>query len=136
MSFNYPRNVRFRCLKCAKCCGDTETRVRRILLLKCEAERIAEAMSKPIVEFAQETEGHAPYVYEMKKTQRDGKCVFLKNERCTIYRLRPLICRFYPFELIIVEEGKHEFRFTMECPGMGKGGRLTKKYFEALLRQL
>jgi len=136
VSFNYPRNVRFRCLKCARCCGDTETRVRYILLLKCEAERIAEATSKSIMEFAQKIEGQAPYVYKMKKTQHDGKCVFLKNERCTIYRLRPLICRFYPFELKTTESGEHEFHFTQECLGIGEGKRLTKKYFEDLLKLL
>lgn len=136
MSFNYPRNVRFRCQKCAICCGDTETHVRHILLLKSEAERITEATSRPIREFSLAIKGHAPYVLEMIKTSEERKCVFLENKCCTIYPLRPLICMFYPFELKITRNGNHEFTYTTECPGINKGKRLTKDYFQNLFQQL
>ena len=136
MAFNYPRNVRYFCMKCATCCGDTETRDRHILLLKPEAERIVDATAKRVEEFAHKLEGHAPYVYEMMKTVNEGKCVFLKNKRCTIYALRPLVCRFYPFELKTAEAGKHEFFYTSECRGIGAGNQLTEEYFENLLKQL
>lgn len=136
LNFDYPRNIRFRCLKCALCCGDTTKRVRHVLLSKIEAERIAEAIGKPTQEFATKIEGRAPYTYEMRKTMREGKCIFLNDKRCTIYPLRPLICRFYPFQLKITANGKHEFLRTRECQGVGKGKRLTKNYFENLLQQL
>jgi len=136
LSFNYPRDVHFRCLKCASCCGDTKAHVRHILLLKLEAERIAEVTSKTIEEFARKAEGHAPYAYEMRKTKEEEKCVFLENKRCTIYPLRPLICRFYPFELKITKNGKCYFLYTKECQGIGKGKKLTKEYFKDLLHQL
>ena len=38
------------------------------------------------------------YSYEMKKNKK-GKCFFLKENQCCIYEFRPIICRFYPFEL-------------------------------------
>jgi len=136
LSFNYPRNIRFRCLKCALCCGDTTKKVRHVLLLKMEAERIAEAIGKPAEEFATKIEGHAPYTCEMRKTMREGKCIFLDDNRCTIYPLRPLICRFYPFELRITANGKHEFLRARECQGIGEGKTLTKNYFENLLQQI
>lgn len=123
-------------MKCGICCGDTEEKVRQILLLYTEAKRIAEVTSKPIDEFAEEIAGHEPYVYSMKKTAEEGKCVFLKEEHCTIYASRPLICRFYPFELRVAEGGEREFLYTTECPGTGKGRRLTEKYFRRLFRQL
>lgn len=136
MIFDYPRNVRFQCLRCALCCGDTTERVRRILLLEAETRRIAQAIRKPIEEFAMRIEGHAPYVYEMIKTVEEGKCVFLEKKECTVYPMRPLICRFYPFELKIVGNAKREFFFTKECLGIGKGERLTKSYFKSLLQQI
>jgi Fe-S-cluster containining protein len=79
-------------------------------------------------------EGKAPYSYEMKKTAEDGKCVFLEKNHCAIYSMRPLICRFYPFELKIAANQKHKFRYTDECPGMGKGKMLGKNYFGKLLQ--
>ena len=136
VSFNYPKDVCFLCLRCAICCGDTETKTRHILLLETEAKRIAELTSKPIREFAEKTANHDPYVYEMRKTADEGKCIFLKDNGCTIYQLRPLVCRFYPFELRVAENGKHVFLYTRECPGIGQGRKLTKGYFGDLFRQL
>jgi hypothetical protein len=136
MSFGYPRDVRYLCIKCGICCGDTKEKVRKILLLYTEAKRIAKVTSKPIDEFAEEIAGHEPYVYAMKKTVAEGKCVFLEKERCAVYASRPLVCRFYPFELRVASDGKHEFLYTNECPGIGKGKRLTGNYFRRLFRQL
>jgi len=136
MSFDYPRNVNFQCLKCATCCGDTKQKVRHILLLHTEAEKIAEATGKPIEEFAMGIEHHAPYVYEMRKTVAEGKCIFLQNSRCAIYPLRPLVCRFYPFELKPTKNGKHQFLYTEECHGIGRGEKLARDYFRNLFQQL
>jgi Fe-S-cluster containining protein len=132
VNFEYPTALRFHCTKCGICCGDTKEKTRHILLLKAEAEHIAKSTAHPITEFATRTE-KTPYVYEMKKTTTDGKCVFLKNTRCTIYPLRPLICRFYPFELKTSQSGKYQFLFTKECPGINQGRTLKEAYFKKLL---
>jgi Fe-S-cluster containining protein len=29
------------------------------------------------------------------KTNEDGLCIYLKNERCSVYEARPIICRLY-----------------------------------------
>jgi hypothetical protein len=134
MSFEYPVAVRFQCTKCGACCGNAQERIRHILLLGTEAEQIAAATSQPISAFAVKVEGKAPYSYEVKKTAEDGKCVFLENNHCNIYALRPLICRFYPFELKIAANQKHEFLYTEECPGIGKGKILDKNYFKKLFQ--
>lgn len=70
----------------------------------------------------------------MKKTTANGKCVFLTKNRCTIYPIRPLICRFYPFELKTAANGKHQFSCTNECPSIGKGKPLSRNYFEKLFQ--
>jgi Fe-S-cluster containining protein len=134
VNFDYPAALRFQCTKCGLCCGDTQEKVRRILLLTAEAEQIATATSQPIAKFAETVEGKAPYSYEMKKTLENGKCVFLAKNRCTIYSLRPLICRFYPFELKMVANRKYSFLYTNECPSIGKGKTLSKNYFEELFQ--
>lgn len=134
MDFEYPRNVRFRCQRCAICCGDTKDRVRSILLLKIEAKRISQKILKGVDEFAEKVEGCEPYIYRMKKT-KDGKCIFLKGNLCTIYQTRPLICVFYPFELKEVENDRYTFAYTSECPAIGKGPQLKKSYFERLFEK-
>jgi len=132
-NFAYPKNVRFQCTRCALCCGDTEARARHILLLKREAERISETTSRPVEDFACRTEGHEPYVYEMGKSI-SGTCLFLSKDTCTVYASRPLVCRFYPFDLRTLRSGRLVFSSTKECPGMGRGKLLGKVYFEELFR--
>ena len=132
MDFTYPTEIRFACSRCGLCCGDTKQRTRHILVLKNEAEKIASHTGQLVTDFAIEIAGNDPYIYEMKKTD-EGKCFFLKDNQCSIYALRPLICRFYPFELKFDQDKNlHVFNFTFECPGIGKGKMLVRKDFEAL----
>jgi Fe-S-cluster containining protein len=129
VNFEYPATVRFRCAKCGICCGDTKDKIRRILLLKPEAEQIAKTTAQPISNFVIKNTNRTPYTYEMKRTKEDGKCVFLENNLCTIYPVRPLICRFYPFELKPAHNRKYKFLFTEECPGINKGQMLSEQFF-------
>ena len=135
MEFNYPRNVRFKCERCALCCGDARNRVRSILLLKIETDYISRKTSKSPDEFAEKVEGFEPYTYRMKKTN-DGKCLFLKDNSCSIYETRPLICRFYPFQLKNIRTDRYAFEYTTECPGIGKGSKVKKRFFERLFKAL
>jgi len=134
LSFEYPTHVSFECERCALCCGDTEYKSRWIVLLKEEADRISEMNSVGLDEFAERIEGFEPYIFRMRKTMH-RKCVFLKDNSCSIYRIRPLICRFYPFQLKNPENNKYIFEYTDECPGIGKGPKLGKAFFEELFRE-
>jgi Fe-S-cluster containining protein len=103
--------------------------------LKEEARTISEAVLRPVEAFATMTRGREPYVYGMRKTRGEGKCIFLKGAGCSIYEIRPLVCRFYPFKLVTLKNGKHWFSSTRECPGIGRGERLERVYFENLFRR-
>jgi Fe-S-cluster containining protein len=132
--FEFPKDVRFECSRCALCCGDTEAKQRTILLLRSEAERISRTASKKASEFAHRKRGAEPYAYAMRK-KADGKCVFLADNLCTIYGIRPLICRFYPFRLDNPSNGEYVFSVTQECPGVGKGRQFKRRYFDALFAE-
>lgn len=95
-----------------------------------EARRISEKTKKSISDLAERIEGSEPYAYRMKKTA-DGKCLFLGDGKCTIYKIRPLICRFYPFELNPSKD-RYVFTYTDECPFIGKGPKLKRAYFKEL----
>ena len=132
MDFTYPPNLRFECNRCGLCCGNTPEKTRHILLLQNEAASIAFNTSRAINSFSVEVKDTFPYVFEMKKAS-DGKCVFLEGNQCKIYALRPLICRFYPFELKFdLNKETHVFSFTLECPAMNQGKVLSQKDFKRL----
>ena len=134
MEFTYPADLWFECNGCGLCCGDTQRKTRHILLLSSEAERIAMQTNQAVADFAVARDARDAkdlYIYEMKKT--DGKCVFLKGNRCVIYSSRPLVCICYPFELRFDARKKvYSFDFTVECPTIGKGKQLNKTYFQKL----
>jgi len=134
LKFAYPKKLCFKCIKCALCCGDTEKRTRTILMLKTEIEKIAVKIKMHPESFSEEVKGFEPYAYKMRKTA-DGKCIFLNKNQCTIYAYRPLICRFYPFELKETSNGIYVFNYTKECPGIGKGSPRGKSFFEKLFRR-
>jgi Fe-S-cluster containining protein len=135
-SFRYPTNLHFNCSKCGLCCGDTSTKQRHILLTEQDAEHVANATDQPISDFADAINGWEPYIYEMHKAQ-DGKCRFLQNNQCLIYDHRPLICRFYPFELSTASDGVYVFCETNECPSISnpkpEGKKLDATFFRDLL---
>jgi Fe-S-cluster containining protein len=131
VGFDYPSGLRFECTLCGLCCGDAKQKLRHVLLLRSEVQRIATQTNKHASSFASKIDGKTPYTYEMKKSI-DGKCIFLNENKCTIYSLRPLICRFYPFELTTDEKGKVTIRSTMECPAIGTGKELKAEYFKKL----
>ena len=133
--FEYPKNVSFICNQCGRCCGDTEDTVRRILLLKTDVASISNKLLIRDQEFAKEISGFEPYVYEMKKTEV-GKCFFLENNVCTIYEIRPLICRFYPFQLENLGNNRYSFSYTSKCRGIGKGSHQKRAFFENLFIQV
>jgi len=102
--------------------------------LQSEAEKISSHTCQPITGFSVEINDIDPYAYEMKKSS-EGKCIFLKDNQCSIYTLRPLICVCYPFELKFNEDkGMYSFDFTVECPGINQGKFLDKTVFKRLLR--
>jgi Fe-S-cluster containining protein len=134
LEFTYPHNLRFECNKCALCCGDTKDKTRCILLLDSEIKEIVEKTAMPIIKFSREINGKNPYKREMNKNPQ-GKCVFLKDNACTIYNFRPLICRFYPFELKFKDsQGTYEFTVTQECPMLNEGKELNETDFKKLFR--
>jgi Fe-S-cluster containining protein len=102
-------------------------------MLRTEAEKISDGTKQPISKFTVKVEDKLPYVYEMAKT-KEYVCVFLKENQCTIYALRPLVCRFYPFELKTNEAGIPQFIATDECPGLRKGRVISEQNFRRLFR--
>ena len=57
----------------------------------------------------------------------------LENNQCNIYSLRPLICRFYPFEFKFdLNKETDVFDFTLECPAINQGKVFEQKDFEKL----
>jgi hypothetical protein len=79
-----------------------------------------------------------------KYTRRDGKkiylidqkisdCIFLKDDKCSIYPVRPLQCKTFPFWPQNVKSAKRWEIVMQECPGIGKGKEFSKQEIKEIL---
>jgi Fe-S-cluster containining protein len=132
--FNYPKHVGFICNNCGRCCGDTKDKVRHILLLKTDVDRITNKTLLEAPEFIEEVFGFEPYIFQIRKSE-NGRCFFLKKNRCTIYKIRPLICRFYPFQLKNIGKNRFSFSYTNKCTGIEEGSQKARVYFKSLFNK-
>lgn len=130
--FRYPPNLRWKCARCANSCRDILGRKRNILLTRKDAERIGNATKLDPRRFSVALHGTFPYERAMRKI--DGRCFFLRGSKCSVYKARPLICRFYPFSLDSTQDGEMKINFDPLCSGIGKGKVRDERFFEGLVR--
>jgi len=65
------------------------------------------------------------------KEQEIDDCIFLKDDKCTIYPVRPTQCRTFPFWPQNVKSEKRWKMVMDECPGISEGEEFTKQDIEA-----
>lgn len=78
----YGRRGRFKCTCCGNCC-------------RFKVTPITEQDVKMLM-----TAGHADFhvtTPELRLKRVNGKCVFLKDDMCSVHEARPLVCRQFPF---------------------------------------
>ena len=126
---SYPTRIYWRCQRCSECCQDTPNHLRCIRLLPMEAVEISRKASIPMEQFACETQDRT-YRYEMRKP--NGTCYFLTGDECRLYDHRPLVCRFYPFEMKNEECSLKILFAGAGCVGGGRGQRLGERFFRRL----
>lgn len=128
----YPADLRWTCVRCTRSCRDVYQRKRNILLTANDIKRVTRATRLQPSRFSVGLRGSFPYERRMRKIR--GRCVFLKGTRCSIYRGRPLICRFYPFYLRRSEDGRFQIGFDSACSGIGRGKVRDAEFFHTLVK--
>lgn len=135
MSLKYPATS-FRCIKCGMCCRNDGRHLRRIVLTPLDADRVIQATSLSIEGFSRPSHNASfPFFRIMRK--ESGACVFLGNDSmCRIYDSRPIVCRCYPFPIEFDEQGVTFCPPSKHCPGLGRGEKLEREFFEKLAREV
>lgn len=134
------RNIGFSCTQCGSCCRGCCTD-NRVMLLQQDILTISENTNLSTTEFLlpflplevedaingiSESSSLIPYTDKdgnvhsfgwMLRRKKNGDCFFLESEdqsyKCTIYNLRPALCKTYPFYLDECE------LYTSDCEGLG-----------------
>jgi len=132
MNLRFPPEVFFECIKCGSCCRDTGKRRRKIILTSADLRSVVDATNLPLNEFCRTSHtGPEPFLHIMRESY--AACLFLGiDSMCEIYNSRPMICRCYPFSIQIDDNNIVFSVSSKDCPGVGRGPKLTKGFFEKL----
>lgn len=69
------------------------------------------------------------------REQPNRDCIFWRDGGCSVYAVRPLQCRAYPFWRHIVDYPDGWEREAAECPGIGIGPAIDPKRVDALMNE-
>ncbi len=108
----------FVCLKCGACCTEIEKDSNIVMVTRNEVKRISKISNKVFDEIAEPypgriTSGDKTFTFGWALRRKEGRCIFLNNNRCEVYLARPWICRTYPFMIV---DGRV---CVSECGGLG-----------------
>ncbi|MBI4718428.1 MAG: YkgJ family cysteine cluster protein [Planctomycetes bacterium] len=117
----YAQGLRFSCTQCGNCCSGEPGYV---WATKEEISRIAAFLGRTDGWLDKQHLRRVGLRYSLTE-KPDGDCVFLKRENgkslCTIYDVRPLQCRTWPFWDENLRTPEAWDAAHVKCPGMNSG---------------
>jgi Fe-S-cluster containining protein len=141
----YKDGLRFHCTQCGNCCTGGPGYV---WLTSDEAGRLAQHLGLTVADTVRKYCRNVSGRLSLKETLRDGlhDCIFLKEievpvddagaERmekkrvCSVYPVRPLQCRTWPFWDGNLASPENWARAGSRCPGIGQGRVRTQEEIE------
>lgn len=126
----YKSGLHFECTLCGNCC---QLPGGSVAVSEVEIEKIADSLNMDLKDFIQNY-CISGTVSRKLKEQENGACIFLKDKRCTIYEIRPLQCRTFPFWPENVKSGYRWKQLSVICPGIDKGRVYSFQEIEQLVK--
>jgi uncharacterized protein len=90
----YAQGLHFKCTGCGQCCTGAPG---YIWVSQLEIEQIASHLQLSIAEFSRRYLRLVDGRLSLLERPQTYDCVFLKNQKCQIYSMRPTQCRTYPW---------------------------------------
>ena len=115
----YQNGLQFACTQCGNCCTGNPGYV---WVTDEDIERIAEYLNKPVGEIRLLHSRLVRGQVSLKEFA-NGDCIYFdgRNRRCTIYPVRPMQCRTWPFWRVNLDTERAWDETARECPGIGQG---------------
>jgi len=90
----YAKGLRFKCTGCGQCCTGAPGYV---WVIEEEIEQIADYLQLTTKEFSKKYLRKVKGRYSLIEMPKTYDCVFLKENKCQIYPVRPTQCRTFPW---------------------------------------
>lgn len=127
----FRKGVRFECQGCGKCCL-SRGEFGYVYLTAGDRQRISAHLGLTTLEFTRTFTARTDGLLHLRDP--DENCLFLENNRCKIYEVRPRQCRAWPFWSENMTRASWETDVMPRCPGVGKGRLYGIEDIEAILR--
>lgn len=111
----YKEGLKFKCQGCSHCCSIGPGYV---WLSEEEINKIASFLKLPRDIFLKKYCLTAMGKISLKELLPSYDCIFLKDKKCSIYEVRPLQCRTFPFWKDVIASKKAWDKMGKTCPGI------------------
>ena len=144
----YGDGLRFTCTQCGNCCTggpgfvwiSVEEVVRLATHLKQTPEEVVEKYCRKVdgkfsLRERRNARGEYDCIFlkEIKAQRREGDETVVYSKRvCTVYDVRPLQCRTWPFWTENLRDAESWARSSKRCPGMSVGKKYSLRQIVAL----
>ena len=132
---NYKNGIRFKCQGSGNCCVSRGS-YGYVYLSKDDLKRFSKYFNLSIEQFkkkyCQITYG---YIHLIEKKKLFGKCFFLKDNKCIVYKARPTQCRTWPFWNENMNAKIWNEDISVNCPGIGKGKKIKSDIIKKFLSE-
>ncbi len=131
----YKRGLNFKCTECGKCCSGSPG-----YTWACEDEIVAmaEFLNISLEEFGKKYLRKVGSRFALLERAGNYDCIFLKDNKCQIYPVRPTQCRTFPWWLQNLTSEQAWQKAAADCEGIDKGDELVPcdEIEENLTRQM
>jgi len=111
----YKQGLKFKCTECGKCCTGKNGYV---WLSESEVDNISKYLKISKKEFLAKYARLAYGRLSLIDANKWGDCIFLKNNKCEIYPVRPKQCKTFPWWPMIMKDRKSWEEFKEYCEGI------------------
>jgi Fe-S-cluster containining protein len=117
----YKDGLHFNCQQCGKCCTGAPGYV---WLTMQDEQKISEHLKISIEEFRKKYTRTVRGFFSLKEKTNSYDCIFFENNKCNIYKARPLQCITFPLWKDNIKTKQDWLDLKKSCPGIDKkGGR-------------
>lgn len=135
MNHIYEHGLRFSCVQCSHCCKDEPGYVflseKEISIIH---KHLGLSQENFIKTYCKKVQMGTFYMLSIIE-RPNNDCIFLTDSGCSIYPVRPIQCRSYPFWAALVESQEDWDRESEECPGINHGELHKKEEIEEWLEK-
>tara|TARA_B100000029_G_scaffold482132_1_gene531825 strand:+ start:155 stop:595 length:441 start_codon:yes stop_codon:yes gene_type:complete len=134
----FTKGIKFKCQGSSKCCISRGNHG-YVYLTDNDVKKISQQLKVSVKIFKKNYCEYTDNYLHLKEINKNGNCQFLNDKKCSIYNVRPMQCRTWPFWNENMNAKSWNENVVNFCPGIGKGNIVNfekiKKIIELDLKE-